>query len=42
MMLILPKDANGTAKSEVPYQTAPLGQSDLGLHSLSKTVCLKI
>ena len=36
-----PKDAEGIAKSVDPDQTAPLGQSDLGLHCLPRPVCLK-
>ena len=35
-------DANGIAKSEDPYQTAPKEeQSDLGLHCLPRHNCLK-
>ena len=30
------KDANGIANNEGPDQTAPLEQSDLGLHCLSR------
>ena len=33
--------ANGTAKSEDPDQTAPLEQSDLGLHCLPRPICPK-
>ena len=32
-------DANGTAKSEDPDQTAPLGASDLDLHFLPRPIC---
>ena len=34
------KDANGIEISVDPDQTAPL-QSDLGLHCLPRTICLK-
>ena len=36
-----PKDANKTANSVEPDQTALQEQSDLGLHFLSRTICLK-
>ena len=35
------KDANGIANSEDSDQTAPQGQSDLGLHCLPRPVCPK-
>ena len=36
-----PKDADGMANSGDPEQTAPLEQSDLGLHCLSRPICPK-
>ena len=36
-----PKDVEGMANSVDPDQTAPQEQSDLGLHCLPRTVCLK-
>ena len=36
------KDANGIVNSEDPDQTAPLEQSDLGLHCLPRPICPKI
>ena len=36
-----PKDADEIANSVDPDQTAPLAQSDLGLHCLPRPVCLK-
>ena len=38
-----PKDADGKANSVDPdHQTAPLKQSDLGLHCLPRPICPKI
>ena len=36
-----PKDAEEIANSVDPDQTAPLEQSDLGLHCLPRPICLK-
>ena len=35
------KDADGLTDSVDPDQTAPKGQSDLGLHCLPRSVCPK-
>ena len=37
--VIYSKDADGTADSVDPDQTAPKEQSDLGLHCLLRPVC---
>ena len=36
-----PNDADGMTNSVDPDQTAPLEQSDLGLHCLSRHICPK-